>query len=95
MYPPEQLLAWGVIDRVLPVDQLHRESAVAITAYAAGPTKAYAATKRTLLGMRSGGIGAADKTLRSEAPDIFASEDAQTGIAAYLEGSRRDSYSGR
>jgi 2-(1,2-epoxy-1,2-dihydrophenyl)acetyl-CoA isomerase len=46
--PAPQALDWGLINRVLPDDELADETAVLATRLAAGPTRSYAGTKRQL-----------------------------------------------
>jgi 2-(1,2-epoxy-1,2-dihydrophenyl)acetyl-CoA isomerase len=46
--PAPQALAWGLINRVLPDEQLLAEAAALAARLAAGPTRSYAGTKRQL-----------------------------------------------
>jgi 2-(1,2-epoxy-1,2-dihydrophenyl)acetyl-CoA isomerase len=46
--PAEQALDWGLINRVVPDDDLHGEVATLAARMAAGPTRSYAGTKRQL-----------------------------------------------
>src|SRR3984893_5882467 len=43
--PPETLVSWGVINRVLPADRLDGEGRVFAQSLASGPTRAHAVTK--------------------------------------------------
>ncbi len=52
---------------------------------AAGPTKAHAMTKHILRRFREGGIPAADEAVRTEAGELFASEDLQNAVRTFLE----------
>ena len=52
---------------------------------AAGPTKAHAMTKHILRRFREGGMPAADEAVRTEAADLFASEDLQNAVRTFLE----------
>ena len=90
LHPAEHVVGWGVVDRVLPPDQLQPEAEAFTTQLAAGPTQSLAAIKRVLLTQRDLSIGAADAALLDEVVDVFASADAQAGIAAYLRGDLAD-----
>ncbi len=46
--PAEQALAWGLINRVVPDEQLHEETTALARRLAAGPTRSYAGSKRLL-----------------------------------------------
>lgn len=46
--PAERALQWGLINRVMPDEQLAEESATLAARLAAGPTRSYAGTKRQL-----------------------------------------------
>jgi len=46
--PAERALEWGLINRVVPDEQLAEESATLAARLAAGPTRSYAGTKRQL-----------------------------------------------
>ncbi|HEX4753448.1 MAG TPA: enoyl-CoA hydratase/isomerase family protein, partial [Solirubrobacterales bacterium] len=52
---------------------------------AAGPTRAHAMTKRILRRFREGGIPAADEAVRTEAAELFATEDLQGAVRTFLE----------
>src|SRR5215203_4000540 len=52
---------------------------------AAGPTKAHAMTKHILRRFREGGVPAADEAVRTEAAELFASEDLQNAVRTFLE----------
>ena len=46
--PAAQALEWGLINRVVPDDELREEAAALAARLAAGPTRSYAGTKRQL-----------------------------------------------
>jgi enoyl-CoA hydratase/carnithine racemase len=52
---------------------------------AAGPTKAHAMTKLVLRRFREGGIPAADEAIRTEAGELFATEDLQHAVKTFLD----------
>ncbi len=85
LFGAEQLAGWGVVSRVLD-DEGFDEAARAFAAeLAAGPTKAHAMTKLVLRRYREGGIPAADETIRTEAGELFATEDLQRAVKTFLE----------
>jgi enoyl-CoA hydratase/carnithine racemase len=51
----------------------------------AGPTRAHAMTKHILRRFREGGIQAADDAVRSDAGELFATEDLQRAVKTFLE----------
>ena len=78
--PPETLASWGLINRVVPANDLAREGRAFAETLASGPTRAHATTKRLLRAWRTGGVGAADVVNRAEGPAVMLSEDLQNGI---------------
>jgi enoyl-CoA hydratase/carnithine racemase len=85
LFGAEQLAGWGVVNRVLD-DEGFDEAARAFAAeLAAGPTKAHAMTKLVLRRYREGGIAAADEAIRTEAGELFATEDLQRAVKTFLE----------
>jgi enoyl-CoA hydratase/carnithine racemase len=79
--PPETLVSWGLINRVLPAGSLTREGRAFAHSLASGPTRAHAATKRMLRAWRSGGVAAADRVTHAVAPAVMLSQDLQDGLA--------------
>ncbi len=97
LFGAEELASWGVVNRVLD-DEGFDDGARAFAAeLAAGPTVAHAMTKLVLRRFRKGGIAAADEAIRSEAGELFASEDLQRAVKAFLEhgGPGHASFEGR
>jgi enoyl-CoA hydratase len=85
LFGAEQLEGWGVVNRVYD-DEVFNERARALAAeLAAGPTKAHAMTKHVLRRFREGGIPAADEAIRTDAGELFASEDLQRAVKTFLE----------
>src|SRR6185437_2045715 len=79
--PPETLLSWGLVNKVVTADHLASEGR-AFRTLANGPTRAHAVTKRVLHAWRSGGVAAADPVTRAEGPDIMTSQDLRDGLAS-------------
>jgi enoyl-CoA hydratase len=83
--PPEILLSWGAINRVLPADRLLEEGRAFGQHLANGPTLAHKAIKQILHAWRSGGVAAADRVNLAEGPAVMMSEDLKDGIASLLQ----------
>ena len=85
LFPAEELERWGAVNRVLD-DEGFDEAARAFAAeLAAGPTRAHAMTKHVLRRFREGGIAAADAAVRSDAGELFATDDLQRAVRTFLE----------
>jgi len=80
--PPETLLSWGLVNKVVTADRLASEGRAFARTLANGPTRAHAVTKRVLHAWRSGGVAAADPVTRAEGPDIMTSQDLRDGLAS-------------
>jgi enoyl-CoA hydratase/carnithine racemase len=78
--PPETLLSWGAINRVLPPDQLLEEGRAFGQRLANGPPLAQKAIKQLLHAWRSGGVAAADRVNLDEGPAVMMSEDLKDGV---------------
>lgn len=85
LFGAEEMERWGVIN-LLYDDEGFDERARAFAAeLASGPTKAHAMTKHVLRRYRAGGIAAADEAVRSDAGELFATEDLQRAVKTFLE----------
>lgn len=83
--PADQALQWGLVNRVVPGDQLPEIAAAWARRLAAGPTLAFGLTKRA---MNRGWDMSLDKSLEYEAhlQEVAGrSADNREGIAAFLE----------
>jgi enoyl-CoA hydratase len=85
VFDAEELERWGVVNTVFPADEFEQRSRALAEELAAGPTKAHAMTKHILRRFREGGLPAADEATRTEAADLFASEDLQNAVKVFLE----------
>jgi enoyl-CoA hydratase len=85
VYGAEELERWGVVNLIFPADEFEQRSRAFAAELAAGPTRAHAMTKHILRRFREGGIPAADEAVRTEAADLFASEDLQNAVKTFLE----------
>ena len=85
LFDAEQLKEWGVVNRVYPEDSFEEKALELATELAAGPTKAHAMTKHILRRFREGGVQAADEAVVTDSVDLFATEDLQGAVRAFLE----------
>jgi len=76
---------WGVVNLIYGEDEFEQRSRALAEELAAGPTKAHAMTKHILKRFREGGIPAADAAVRTEAAELFATEDLQNAVRTFLE----------
>ena len=89
-----EALQCGLIDRVLPDDQVQAEALALATKLASGPTLAYGEVKRLFL---KAGMAQLSAQLEDEAMTlgrVAASADAQEGVAAMIE-RRKPAFVGR
>jgi enoyl-CoA hydratase/carnithine racemase len=85
LFGAAELERWGVVNEIYPEDEFEARSRALAEGLATGPTRAHAMTKRILRRFREGGIPAADEVVRTEAADLFATEDLQGAVRAFLE----------
>jgi enoyl-CoA hydratase/carnithine racemase len=85
LFEAAELERWGVVNEIYPEDEFEARSRALAEGLAAGPTKAHAMTKLILRRFREGGLPAADEAVRTEAADLFATEDLQGAVRAFLE----------
>jgi enoyl-CoA hydratase/carnithine racemase len=85
IFPAEELERWGVVNEIYPQEEFEQRSRALAEELAAGPTKAHAMTKLVLKRFREGGVPAADEAIRTEAVDLFATEDLQNAVRTFLE----------
>lgn len=85
VFGAEELERWGVVNEIYPEEEFEQRSRGLAEELAAGPTKAHAMTKHILRRFREGGLPAADEAVRTEAADLFASEDLQNAVRTFLE----------
>jgi enoyl-CoA hydratase/carnithine racemase len=97
IFGAEEMERWGVVNLIFAADEFERRSRELAEELAAGPTRAHAMTKHVLRRFREGGIPAADEAIRTEAADLFATEDLQGAVRTFLEqgGPGHAEFSGR
>ncbi|MBK5219947.1 MAG: enoyl-CoA hydratase/isomerase family protein [Thermoleophilia bacterium] len=84
-FDAEEMERWGVVNAIYPEEEFEQRVRALAEDLAAGPTKAHAMTKHVLRRFREGGMSAADEAIRTEAAELFASEDLQNAVKAFLE----------
>jgi enoyl-CoA hydratase/carnithine racemase len=84
LQPAEVLAGWGVIDRVIPADDLHPSAEEFARSLATGPSAACAVIKRLARAYITDGIAGADALLLDAAVPLFDTEDARSGIEIFL-----------
>lgn len=90
MLSAEEAREMGVIDQVVPDDDLQNEAMAQAKAFAAGPTKAFGATKRLLQETWNGGLETQmDRETRSIV-DLSRTADAHEGIDAFVNKRKPD-----
>jgi enoyl-CoA hydratase len=85
LFDAVELERWGVVNEIYPEEEFAALSRALADELAAGPTRAHAMTKRILRRFREGGIPAADEAVRTEAAELFATEDLQNAVRTFLE----------
>ncbi len=84
LYGSEQLLEWGVLNRVLPTEELHEKGMKFARELAAGPTVAHGATKKLVRAYLDGGIEGADAATAEIAGPLFDTEDLKGAVESFL-----------
>src|SRR6476469_8404503 len=84
IFSAEEMERWGVVNLIFEDDEFEAASRKLAAELAAGPTKAHAMTKYILRRFREGGIPAADEAVRTEAANLFATEDLQNAVKTFL-----------
>jgi len=85
LFGAEELADWGVVNRVFDDEGFDGRAHEFAAELAAGPTKAHAMTKLVLRRFREGGIPEADEAIRTEAGELFATEDLRRAVKTFLE----------
>ncbi|MDQ6915818.1 MAG: enoyl-CoA hydratase/isomerase family protein [Actinomycetota bacterium] len=96
VYPAATMAEWGVVNRVLPHDDLATKAMAFARDLAAGPTRAHAGTKRIVRAFLDGGVAAADATVAEVAAEVVETEDFKGGVRSFLDqGPGHAEFSGR
>jgi enoyl-CoA hydratase len=96
LYDAPTLHAWGVVNRVVPADELLEKARRFAGRLAAGPTLAHAATKRVVRAQADGGTRHADALTAELTSHLFESDDTRRAVATFLEqGPGKATFEGR
>ena len=85
LFGAEELERWGAVNLLFDEEGFDERARAFAADLAAGPTRAHAMTKHILRRFREGGIAAADEAVRSDAGELFATEDLQRAVRTFLE----------
>jgi enoyl-CoA hydratase len=85
IFSAEEMERWGVVNAIYPEEEFEASVRALAEELAAGPTKAHAMTKLILRRFREGGIPAADEAVRTDAAELFGTEDLQNAVRTFLE----------
>jgi enoyl-CoA hydratase len=85
LFGAEEMERWGVVNSIYAEEEFGQRSRALAAELAAGPTRAHAMTKHILRRFREGGVPAADEAVRTEAAQLFATEDLQSAVSTFLE----------
>jgi enoyl-CoA hydratase/carnithine racemase len=85
LFGAEELERWGVVNAIFGEEEFEERAHALAAELAAGPTRAHAMTKHILRRFREGGVPAADRAVREDAGELFATEDLQGAVRTFLE----------
>ena len=85
LYGAPDLLAWGVVNRVLPADDLLSEARAFARRLASGPTLAHGVAKNILQMTAADGVAAADRITAHGVGPLLATEDLVQGVRSLLD----------
>jgi enoyl-CoA hydratase len=85
LFGAEEMERWGVVNLLFDDEGFDAAARAYAAELAAGPTKAHAMTKHILRRYREGGIQAADRAVREDAGELFATEDLQRAVKTFLD----------
>jgi enoyl-CoA hydratase len=84
LFGAEEMERWGV-NLLFEDEELDARARAFAAELASGPTRAHAMTKHILRRYREGGIAAADRAVREDGGELFATEDLQRAVKTFLE----------
>lgn len=96
LYDAATMERWGVVNRVLPVDDFDAALMQLVRHVATGPTQAFGAAKEILRHFEAGGVPAANAHTTAIASELFDTADLQHGMASFLaNGPGKAAFTGR
>jgi enoyl-CoA hydratase/carnithine racemase len=84
-YDAETMERWGLVNKVVPDEQLDAATMVLAQELAHGPTVCHTATKKLVSVAVEDGVEAADEAMAEIQRAIFRSQDFRTGVQSYRE----------
>ena len=95
LYGAETMLEWGVVNKVVPGDELIDQGMELARVLASGPTVAHGATKRLVRAYLDHGIAAADDATGEIAGPLFDTDDLKNAVRSFIEdGPGKAKYTG-
>jgi len=92
----EEALAWGLVDRVVPADDLVAEATAFAATIAAGPLAAHGLAKQAIDGGLQGTLADGLALELQLFADVFATQDARIGVQSFLaDGPGKATFTGR
>jgi enoyl-CoA hydratase len=85
LYDAQTLERWGVVNRVLPDEELLPKATEFARGLANGPTKAHAATKAVLRAFLEGGLPEADRRTPATTASLWQTEDLRNAVRSFLD----------
>jgi enoyl-CoA hydratase len=85
LYDAATMHAWGVVNRVLPEDDLLEDARAFAAELAAGPTRAHAATKAIVRAQADHGTRGADERTASLTSHLFETRDSRNAVQSFLQ----------
>lgn len=85
LYDAERMLEWGVLNRVLPSEELLEKGMKFARELAAGPTVAHGATKKLVRAYLDDGVAGADAATAEIAGPLFDTADLKNAVRSFLE----------
>ena len=77
--------AWGVVNRVLPEEELLADARRFAAELAAGPTQAHTATKRVVRAQADLGTRGADERTAALTSHLFDTQDSRDAVQSFLQ----------
>ena len=85
LYDSSTLHHWGVVNRVLPDDEMLDDARAFARTLAAGPTRAHAATKAVVRAQADHGTRGADERTAAFTSHLFETHDSREAVQSFLQ----------
>jgi enoyl-CoA hydratase/carnithine racemase len=95
-FSAEQLMEWGVLNRVLGAGDLLPEARTFARRLAQGPTRAHAVARTIMLAAQTEGVAAADAITPASVGELLTTDDLVNGVRSLLDdGPGKATFAGR